>query len=99
VRTFECLGACDIAPMASVDGDYIGPLAPEDAGEIVGAISEGREVLPDRSIARRASVDPGALRDDTPRRDTVLPPEGDAVDRPGPTAPIELTQDAKKDDA
>ncbi len=30
VRSFECLGACDIAPMASVDGAYIGPLAPED---------------------------------------------------------------------
>ena len=26
VRAFECLGACDIAPMASVDGAYIGPL-------------------------------------------------------------------------
>ena len=26
VRAFECLGACDIAPMASVDGVYVGPL-------------------------------------------------------------------------
>ena len=26
VRAFECLGACDIAPMASVDGEYVGPL-------------------------------------------------------------------------
>ena len=26
VRSFECLGACDIAPMASVDGEYVGPL-------------------------------------------------------------------------
>ncbi len=26
VRSFECLGACDIAPMASVDGVYVGPL-------------------------------------------------------------------------
>jgi NADH:ubiquinone oxidoreductase subunit E len=98
VRGFECMGACDIAPMASIDGDYIGPLAPEDAEEVVSAIKEGREVLPDRSIARRASVDPGALRDESPRRDTVLPPEGDAVDRPGPSAPIELTQDHPSDD-
>ena len=30
VRSFECLGACDIAPMASVDGEYIGPLTDED---------------------------------------------------------------------
>ena len=26
VRAFECLGACEIAPMASVDGVYVGPL-------------------------------------------------------------------------
>ena len=26
VKAFECLGACDIAPMASVDGEYVGPL-------------------------------------------------------------------------
>ena len=32
VRAFECLGACDIAPMASVDGEYVGPLEDEDAG-------------------------------------------------------------------
>jgi NADH:ubiquinone oxidoreductase subunit E len=25
VRSFECLGACDIAPMASVGGEYVGP--------------------------------------------------------------------------
>jgi len=30
VRAFECLGACDIAPMASVDGVYVGPLTPRD---------------------------------------------------------------------
>ena len=26
LRSFECLGACDIAPMASIDGYYRGPL-------------------------------------------------------------------------
>ena len=30
VRSFECLGACDLAPMASVDGEYVGPLEPDD---------------------------------------------------------------------
>ena len=30
VRAFECLGACDIAPMASVDGEYVGPLERDD---------------------------------------------------------------------
>lgn len=26
VRGFECLGACDIAPMASINGIYVGPI-------------------------------------------------------------------------
>src|SRR5215210_1860303 len=28
IRQFECLGACDMQPMASVDGRYVGPLDP-----------------------------------------------------------------------
>jgi NADH:ubiquinone oxidoreductase subunit E len=54
VREFECLGACDMAPMASVDGRYVGPLEREDATELVLAIKEGRQVLPGRGLG-----DPG----------------------------------------
>jgi NADH:ubiquinone oxidoreductase subunit E len=50
IRQFECLGACDMAPMASVDGRYIGPLDPSDAPEIVAAIREGRKPLPGRGL-------------------------------------------------
>jgi NADH-quinone oxidoreductase subunit E len=50
IREFECLGACDMAPMASVDGRYIGPLDPSDAGEIVAAMKEGRTPLPGRGL-------------------------------------------------
>jgi NADH-quinone oxidoreductase subunit E len=60
VRGFECLGACDIAPMASVDGAYIGPLSPEDVPELLDDLRAGREVLPDKQLARRACADPGA---------------------------------------
>ncbi len=35
VRSFECLGACDIAPMASVNGDYLGPLTEDDCRTII----------------------------------------------------------------
>src|ERR671911_2144850 len=35
LRDFECLGACDMAPMASVDGRYVGPLSTHDAPEFV----------------------------------------------------------------
>jgi NADH-quinone oxidoreductase subunit E len=55
VREFECLGACDMAPMASVSGRYVGPLdADEDPRELVAALKEGREVLPGRGLG-----DPG----------------------------------------
>jgi NADH:ubiquinone oxidoreductase subunit E len=50
VREFECLGACDMAPMASVDGRYVGPLDTSDAPELVAACREGRTVLPGRGL-------------------------------------------------
>jgi NADH-quinone oxidoreductase subunit E len=50
VREFECLGACDLAPMASVDGRYVGPLSPEDAGELVAAVKDGRRPFPGRGL-------------------------------------------------
>ena len=50
IREFECLGACDMAPMASVNGRYVGPLEESDAEEIVEAIRDGRPVLPGRGL-------------------------------------------------
>jgi NADH:ubiquinone oxidoreductase subunit E len=50
IRPFECLGACDMAPMASIDGRYVGPLEPGDANEIVESIRAGRTVLPGRGL-------------------------------------------------
>jgi NADH-quinone oxidoreductase subunit E len=58
VRAFECLGACDIAPMASVDGVYIGPLGPEDAETLLDDIRAGRPVLAGRQLVRRPCADP-----------------------------------------
>ncbi len=54
LREFECLGACDMAPMASVDGRFVGPLSTEDAAEMVSALKEERQVLPGRGLG-----DPG----------------------------------------
>ena len=62
VRSFECLGACDIAPMASVDDVYVGPLTLEDVPTMVEQIRAGGEVLPEKQIIRRLSVDPNAAR-------------------------------------
>lgn len=52
LRRFECLGACDIAPMASFDGYYRGPLTQEDVTTVIDELRSGRpskEVLPERS--------------------------------------------------
>jgi NADH:ubiquinone oxidoreductase subunit E len=50
IREFECLGACDMAPMASINGRYVGPLDVSDAPEIVDSIREGRTPLPGRGL-------------------------------------------------
>ena len=50
VREFECLGACDMAPMASLDGRYVGPLSTDDAHELVAALKEGRQPFPGRGL-------------------------------------------------
>jgi NADH-quinone oxidoreductase subunit E len=60
VRAFECLGACDIAPMASVDGVYVGPLTIEDVPRLLQDVRAGRPVLPDKQLSRRPCADPRA---------------------------------------
>jgi NADH-quinone oxidoreductase subunit E len=51
IREFECLGACEMAPMASIDGRYVGPLDESDAPELVRALTQGRVPLPGRGLA------------------------------------------------
>jgi NADH:ubiquinone oxidoreductase subunit E len=59
VSAFECMGACDIAPMASIDERYYGPLAPDDAATVVDQLRSGAEPVPDKGIAgRRAAGGP-----------------------------------------
>jgi NADH-quinone oxidoreductase subunit E len=60
VRSFECLGACDIAPMASVDGVYVGPLSIEDVPRLLEDVRAGRPVLPEKQLAGRPVADPHA---------------------------------------
>ncbi|HET9120456.1 MAG TPA: NAD(P)H-dependent oxidoreductase subunit E [Solirubrobacterales bacterium] len=53
IRRFECLGACDIAPMASIDERYYGPLTEEDARAAAAQLRSGQEVLPDKRLEDR----------------------------------------------
>jgi NADH-quinone oxidoreductase subunit E len=56
VTGFECLGACDIAPMASIDERYYGPLDAADARTAVEQLRSGAEVLPDKALANRPAA-------------------------------------------
>jgi NADH-quinone oxidoreductase subunit E len=60
VRAFECLGACDIAPMASVDGVYVGPLELSDVPQLLDDTRSGRAVLPEKQLATKLVADPNA---------------------------------------
>ncbi len=66
VRSFECLGACDIAPMASVDGEYVGPLIPEDCAQIVDDVEHGRPVLEAKQLRSRRAAGPQPPVDPNP---------------------------------
>jgi NADH:ubiquinone oxidoreductase subunit E len=66
VRSFECLGACDIAPMASVDGVYVGPLEPSDVPHLLDDARAGRAVLPQKQLATRPVADPNANSQEFP---------------------------------
>ena len=53
VTGFECLGACDIAPMASIDQRYYGPLEIAEAETAIAQLRAGEEVLPEKALAKR----------------------------------------------
>ncbi len=56
VRGFECLGGCDLAPMASIDERYYGPLTEEDAEAAVEQLRSGGDVLPDKRLENRGAA-------------------------------------------
>ncbi|HEY1355220.1 MAG TPA: NAD(P)H-dependent oxidoreductase subunit E [Solirubrobacterales bacterium] len=53
VTGFECLGACDIAPMASIDERYFGPLETGEAATAIEQLLAGGEVLPEKALEKR----------------------------------------------
>ena len=83
VKGFECLGACDIAPMASIDERYYGPLTGGDALAAIESVRAGAEPLADKALAKRA-----AAGGPEPAPDPRLPPDpvapgGEAVEASG----------------
>ncbi len=53
VTGFECLGACDIAPMASLDERYFGPLETTEARTAIDQLLAGEDVLPEKALEKR----------------------------------------------
>ncbi len=84
VRGFECLGACDIAPMVSIDGLFIGPIDTAEVAGILDAVADGRthEIFPERQINHMKIADPAA--GDTPTHGAS-----------GPQAELASTAEAK----
>jgi NADH-quinone oxidoreductase subunit E len=97
VRAFECLGACDIAPMASVNDVYVGPIALDDVPTLVEQIRAGVPPLPGKQLHLRKSTDPGAVAraappspmPDQPPTSAGPPMGGGTTPPPAPPAPIE----------
>ncbi|HEX2391426.1 MAG TPA: NAD(P)H-dependent oxidoreductase subunit E [Solirubrobacterales bacterium] len=80
VTGFECLGACDIAPMASIDQRFYGPLELAEAATAVEQLRAGAEVLPEKALAKRplAADLPGGRPAGTERSQGFGPPGGQA---------------------
>ncbi|HEX4563724.1 MAG TPA: NADH-quinone oxidoreductase subunit NuoF [Solirubrobacteraceae bacterium] len=76
VRAFECLGACDIAPMMSVDGDYVGPIEIERVPELIDDVRAGRELPGELRLAKRPVADPRARARSTPEETADREPKG-----------------------
>jgi NADH-quinone oxidoreductase subunit E len=53
VTGFECLGACDIAPMVSIDERYFGPLETVEAATAIEQLLAEDEVLPEKALEKR----------------------------------------------
>lgn len=70
LRGFECLGACDIAPMASIDGVYVGPIEDDEIAVLAQQIQSGSDPLPDKQLVRRRVADAAANSDEVARQAT-----------------------------
>ncbi|HEY8465335.1 MAG TPA: NAD(P)H-dependent oxidoreductase subunit E [Solirubrobacterales bacterium] len=53
VQGFECLGACDIAPMASINQHYYGPIELDEVETVIDRLRRGEDPLPEKDIRKR----------------------------------------------
>jgi NADH-quinone oxidoreductase subunit E len=84
VRGFECLGACDIAPMVSVDGVFVGPVEDGEVDELARQIRAGDDPLPAKQLLRRPSADPKANSREWDRPPVDFDAVESEIERPAP---------------
>jgi NADH-quinone oxidoreductase subunit E len=84
VRGFECLGACDIAPMVSVDGVYVGPVEEAEIEQLARQIVAGEEPLPAKQLIKRPSADPNANTREWDRPGVDFEQVESEIERPAP---------------
>ena len=68
VSGFECLGGCDLAPMASINERYFGPLGDEDAATAIEQLRQGSDPLPDKALSEKEL--PGGKQESSDERVT-----------------------------
>jgi NADH:ubiquinone oxidoreductase subunit E len=79
VTGFECLGACDIAPMAAIGERYYGPLEAAEAGTAIAQLKAGEDVLPAKALAERGLAGDSAPTDrNVDQGATHRPTDGEA---------------------
>jgi NADH-quinone oxidoreductase subunit E len=66
VKHFECLGACDMAPMVSADGVYVGPVTLDEVPELIAQVRANEAPLPAKQLGARRSTDPHANTSEFP---------------------------------
>jgi hypothetical protein len=97
-----------------VDGVYVGPLTPDDVPALLDDLRAGRDVLPEKQLARRLVADPNANSRSFPEHpvhpltippnDPEIPPERAAFggvadeDRGEATAPLEPEPEHHEED-
>ncbi len=82
VRGFECLGACDIAPMVSVEGVFVGPVEEGEVAELARQIADDEDPLPAKQLLRRPSADPNANTQQWDRPGTDFQKVESEIERP-----------------
>jgi len=83
VTGFECLGACDIAPMASIDERYFGPLQPDEAKTAIDQALAGEDVLPEKALESRPLAGDGLASDISKDLGVHSPPNPSKSERAG----------------